>query len=568
MVYTKHFAIRAMSHIEVSKNYIENQEKTILEKTDPHLNNLFPYVLNEAKTNNIQLVSGHHILNVYEADKEFLATKELFAKKKGTFLEFDENKNQLIFNKKKIEEEDGRGKKVLAHHIIQSFSPEDDLTPEQIHNIGRETILEFTGQEYEFVIATHIDKEHIHNHIIINSTNFLTGKQMNWKIIQQKNGQFKDLTKLEFEKISDKISAKYNAKIIEKNPKSNHQRYTLWQIENIYKRKIKNRLDFLLNHSNTISDFIEKARQINLECNFSGKHSKFKLLDEPQIKYTRGRTLDKKNPDKYNLNTIKETIKQNDLQFDSQTVVELYEEKIENYKMDFDYQIKIEKWQLSHTTEKGYYINIDGGVGERGQIFVGSNKVDPIENNNYLLYVKTNDYFYFTNQEDGRKNKYISGSNLMNQLRFYNGCIPLKKEPVIEKLHEIINAINFLAENDVQNGKQFENLKSKLIQTSEEAYTTLKQLDIKIGEMSNIAKLILLAQENRNGYSDEIKKQLIELNIDSNISYSEIIDRIEISKKSRDFLYSEFKKIQKDIQKYNKIEYVSTQIEKEKKIQK
>lgn len=68
------------------------------------------------------------------------------------------------------------------------------------------------------------------------------------------------------------------------------------------------------------------------------------------------------------MNTIKETIKQNDLQFDSQTVVELYEEKIENYKMDFDYQIKIEKWQLSHTTEKGYYINIDGGVGERGQI--------------------------------------------------------------------------------------------------------------------------------------------------------------------------------------------------------
>jgi len=158
--------------------------------------------------------------------------------------------------------------------------------------------------------------------------------------------------------------------------------------------------------------------------------------------------------------------------------------------------------------------------------------------------------------------------NLMNQLRFYNGCIPLKKEPVIEKLHEIVNAINFLAENDVQNGKQFENLKGKLIQTSEEAYTTLKQLDFKIGEMTNIAKLILLAQENRNGYSDEIKRQLIELNIDSNISYSEIIDRIEISKKSRDFLYSEFKKIQKDIQKYNKIEYVSTQIEKDKKIQK
>ena len=110
MVYTKHFSIRAMSYLQNSKNYIENPEKTTLKGTDSHFNNIFPYTLNENKTKNIQLVSGYHILNVYEADKEFLATKELFAKQKGTFLEFDENKKQLIFNKKNIEEEDGRGK--------------------------------------------------------------------------------------------------------------------------------------------------------------------------------------------------------------------------------------------------------------------------------------------------------------------------------------------------------------------------------------------------------------------------------------------------------------------------
>lgn len=561
MVYTKHFSIRAMSYLQNSKNYIENPEKTTLKGIDSHFNNIFPYTLNENKTKNIQLVSGYHILNVYEADKEFLATKELFAKQKGTFLEFDENKKQLIFNKKNIEEEDGRGKKVLAHHFIQSFSPEDNLTPEQIHSIGRETILEFTGQEYEFIIATHLDKEHVHNHIIINSTNFLTGKQMEWKIVQQKNGQFKDVTKTEFEKISDKISAKYGAKIIEKNPKLNHQKYTMWQIENIYKRKIKNRLDFLLNHTNNISDFVEKAKLLNLECNFNGKHSKFKLLDEPQLKYTRGRVLDKNNPDKYNLNTIKEMIKQNDLQFDSETVVKLYKEKIENYKMDFDYQIKIENWQISHMTEKGYYINIDGGAGERGQIFVPDFKVDPIENNNYLLYVKTNDYFHFTNQEDGRKNQYISGSNLIKQLKYYNGSTPLKKEPVIERLHEIVEVLNFLAENDIQDGQQFENLIAKLIESSEEAYNTLKKLDFKIGTMTNIAKLILLAQDNNNEYSDELKKQLIKLNVSPKITYEEIIDKIETSKKSRDFLYNEFENIQKDIQKYKSIKYVVTKTE-------
>ena len=54
--------------------------------------------------------------------------------------------------------------------------------------------------------------------------------------------------------------------------------------------------------------------------------------------------------------------------------------------------------------------------------------------------------------------------------------------------------------------------------------------------MTNIAKLILLAQDNNNEYSDELKKQLIKLNVSPKITYEEIIDKIETSKKSRDFL--------------------------------
>ena len=73
------------------------------------------------------------------------------------------------------------GKQVLAHHIIQSFSPDDNLTPEQIHEIGRQTMLELTGGNYEFVIATHTDKDHLHNHIILNTTNTSTLKKFRWE---------------------------------------------------------------------------------------------------------------------------------------------------------------------------------------------------------------------------------------------------------------------------------------------------------------------------------------------------------------------------------------------------
>ena len=53
----------------------------------------------------------------------------------------------------------------LAYHLIQSFSPEDAVTPEQAHELGKKLAFEYTGGKYEYVVATHIDKGHIHNHI-------------------------------------------------------------------------------------------------------------------------------------------------------------------------------------------------------------------------------------------------------------------------------------------------------------------------------------------------------------------------------------------------------------------
>lgn len=62
----------------------------------------------------------------------------------------------------------------LAYHLIQSFSPEDAVTPEQAHELGKKLAFEYTGGKYEYVVATHIDKGHIHNHIMINLRDFVT----------------------------------------------------------------------------------------------------------------------------------------------------------------------------------------------------------------------------------------------------------------------------------------------------------------------------------------------------------------------------------------------------------
>ena len=66
----------------------------------------------------------------------------------------------------------------LAYHLIQSFSPEDAVTPEQAHELGKKLAFEHTGGKYEYVVATHIDKGHIHNHIMLNAVSFYDYKKL------------------------------------------------------------------------------------------------------------------------------------------------------------------------------------------------------------------------------------------------------------------------------------------------------------------------------------------------------------------------------------------------------
>ena len=63
----------------------------------------------------------------------------------------------------------------LGRHLIQAFQP-GEVTPEQAHEIGMELAKEILGGKYEFVLTTHIDKDHVHNHLIFNTVSFADHK--------------------------------------------------------------------------------------------------------------------------------------------------------------------------------------------------------------------------------------------------------------------------------------------------------------------------------------------------------------------------------------------------------
>jgi hypothetical protein len=94
----------------------------------------------------IKLVSGQNV-TPETAYEEFIATKETF----------------------------GKTDKRQFYHVVQSFSPDEEIKPEEVHEAGVSLAKYFDG--YEVLIATHIDRDHRHNHLIINSVNAQTGKK-------------------------------------------------------------------------------------------------------------------------------------------------------------------------------------------------------------------------------------------------------------------------------------------------------------------------------------------------------------------------------------------------------
>lgn len=251
MVITKHFAIHGKSY----------RRKII------------KYILNPDKTKNLALVSDYGMRNFLD----FPSYDEMVQMYHENFISNDTLYN---FRHARLEE---KQRKIHAHHIIQSFSPDDHLTPEQINRIGYETAKELTGGRFRFIVATHVDKDHIHNHIILNSIDKNSDKKFLWDYKAERNLRM----------VSDRLSKIVGAKIIE-NRYSHHQ-YEVYRKTN-YKYEIKQRVYFLIENSKNFEDFKKKAKDLHLKIDFRHKHVTFFMTDSNMKQVVRDNKLNRKQP--------------------------------------------------------------------------------------------------------------------------------------------------------------------------------------------------------------------------------------------------------------------------------
>ena len=122
---------------------------------------------------------------------------------------------EFLLSKRQYEQSTGRSQKrdVIAYQIRQSFKP-GEITPEEANQVGYELAMRFTKGKHAFLVATHIDRQHIHNHVLFNSTS-LDGTR-----------KFRDffLSGLAVQRLSDRICLEHQLSVIEIKPYRDRQK--------------------------------------------------------------------------------------------------------------------------------------------------------------------------------------------------------------------------------------------------------------------------------------------------------------------------------------------------------
>lgn len=220
------------------------------------------YICDPAKTDEQLLVSGYNC-EPYSAAFEFRATAALGREIKGDFTNCGGTEN-------------------LAYHMIQSFSPYDNITPEEAHELGKRWADEITGGRYEYVIATHVDKGHIHNHIIFNATSFLDySKFHNYKVAAR------------LREVSDRLCIEkglYVKPAKRKRKGMSHYEWAMRKAGRSWKAKLCDILNEAILQTSDWESFLQYIHEKGIDVK-DGKRISFYLVGSGQGRYCRGDRL-------------------------------------------------------------------------------------------------------------------------------------------------------------------------------------------------------------------------------------------------------------------------------------
>ena len=218
------------------------------------LSKAIAYILNPEKTDEKLLVSSYGCASETAA-REFEWTRRI-AEQKGM--------NPV---------------RIIARHVIQSFEI-GEVTPELAHEIGKQFADEILGGKYEYVLTTHIDKDHVHNHLIFNAVDFVDyHASKSYKRIYY-----------DMREVSDRLCKENGLSVIppSQNKGMGYKEYTEAKRGTSWKQKLKQTIDRLVITAKDYDDFLRLMQEAGYEIK-PGKYISFRA--EGQERFTRSKTI-------------------------------------------------------------------------------------------------------------------------------------------------------------------------------------------------------------------------------------------------------------------------------------
>ena len=223
----------ATRHIPLHVNKGKTVAQCLADRTD--------YSQNYEKTNNGEFISSYEC-DPKTADEEFLLSKR----------EYQHNE--------------------IAYQIRQSFKP-GEITPEEANQVGYETAMRWTKGKHAFIVATHIDKAHIHNHIIYNSTALDASRKF--------NNFF--LSSMAIQRLSDMVCLEHGLSVITPKPYRERQKRTVYPKKRTHRDDLCEAIDAALKQKpKTFEEFIQALTDMGFEFK-DGKQPAFKGKDQKRF---------------------------------------------------------------------------------------------------------------------------------------------------------------------------------------------------------------------------------------------------------------------------------------------
>ena len=218
------------------------------------LSKAIAYILNPEKTDEKLLVSSYGCASETAA-REFEWTRRI-AEQKGM--------NPV---------------RIIARHVIQSFEI-GEVTPELAHEIGKQFADEILGGKYEYVLTTHIDKDHVHNHLIFNAVDFV-----DYHAYKSYKRIYYDMRE-----VSDRLCKENGLSVIppSQNKGMGYKEYTEAKRGTSWKQKLKQTIDRLVITAKDYDDFLRLMQEAGYEIK-PGKYISFRA--EGQERFTRSKTI-------------------------------------------------------------------------------------------------------------------------------------------------------------------------------------------------------------------------------------------------------------------------------------